>query len=699
MNSLLRQSVIALSTTSIAIAILAAFIYLKGRKKTVYWTFALYSLSTALWSGGEAYSISTTSKELGLLWWRINHIGVIFIPVFFVHFVYSLLELNNRRRNIVKAVYIFALIFSILDATKLLILEVVPKPPFNYFINPGVIYPLFFFLWLSLAIHGLVELFKAYFKSTGARRNQLKYLTWGTLVGYIGGAPNFLPTFNNFQIPFLMPYGTYGIPIYVLVATYAIVKLRLMDVNLAWRYLLSYFVYTLASIVIFVPLIIVFKPSYLTTFFIVFCSFLVGPYFSRHLIKFFQLLFFGKKYRYWNSLKGFWDNQQDVYTSSQLFDVLERIPAIMEIKSYSFFMFDRDRALFVPFAFAGLDGVFDPNQAQALNTIYSDDPLPVYLTKEKRIIIRDELLGHADKDNQQIIVQMNSIRAQVSVPLFVAGRLTAILNLGPKKNQEMYHQQDMELLNEVVQLAQKHLSHISFFESSIFFSGSVAHDIRKPFNQGIISDYLDNICKGLDDPASAACAKEAMANLKNCLANVHNMSEDMMSAFKNLEIFLKSGFKPQKIDYTQKAVLESASFKTLAQNKGLAFEMILPKESLFVYAEPTSVQRILNELLTNAVKYTDKGKITVKVSQGGPKEILTEVIDTGCGIPEEDQEAIWELFKRGKNGQTKEGAGIGLAMVRQLVEANAGKIWLDSTKGKGSSFFFTLPAWEEKKGR
>ena len=138
-------------------------------------------------------------------------------------------------------------------------------------------------------------------------------------------------------------------------------------------------------------------------------------------------------------------------------------------------MFDRDRNVFVSLAYAGLDGVFDPKQAQVLNTIYSDDSLPVYLAKERRIIIRDELASQSDTAHQPLIVQMDSIKAQISVPLFVSGRLTGILNLGPKQSQEMYHEQNMERLKEILQIAEKHLSYISFFESSIFFSGSVPY--------------------------------------------------------------------------------------------------------------------------------------------------------------------------------------------------------------------------------
>ena len=175
-----------------------------------------------------------------------------------------------------------------------------------------------------------------------------------------------------------------------------------------------------------------------------------------------------------------------------------------------------------------------------------------------------------------------------------------------------------------------------------------------------------------------------------------------MDAFRNLEIFLKTGFKPQKIDYTHLINEEIKSFKSIAEERRIAFEIVLPKTGFFLYADPLSVQRIVNELLTNAFKYTDKGCVKIKVSpreENNHKEILTEVSDTGCGISEEDQDEIWELFKRGKNGQKKEGEGIGLAMVRQLVEANGGKISLNSSKGNGSSFVFSLPAWEDRNAR
>jgi signal transduction histidine kinase len=197
---------------------------------------------------------------------------------------------------------------------------------------------------------------------------------------------------------------------------------------------------------------------------------------------------------------------------------------------------------------------------------------------------------------------------------------------------------------------------------------------------------MDDIQKGPLNPTQ----KEALDNLKERLKSLHHMSEEMVNAFKNLEIFLKGGFMPQKIDYIQKVNEKIKPYSKMAQEKGLAFEALLPKR-IFIYVDPLSIERILDELLSNAVKFTDQGKIMVKVSCENPEEVLTEISDTGCGIPEENREGIWELFKRIETHQKTEGAGIGLAMARQLVEANGGKIWVKSSVGQGSRFFFTLP--------
>lgn len=195
--NLLIHYVIAYIVTSLTLFLLGTFVLLKDIKRKVYRTFAIYCYATALWSGGAAYAVIAPDKTTAFIWTRIFHSGVIFITPCFVHFVYSLLQIDKGRRKIIIINYIICCIFLILNFTKYLISDVTPRCSLKYYFQPGILYPFFLLFWICLAIYGLYELFRAFRNSIGARHNQLKYLFWGTLIGYLGGAPNYLPAFKS----------------------------------------------------------------------------------------------------------------------------------------------------------------------------------------------------------------------------------------------------------------------------------------------------------------------------------------------------------------------------------------------------------------------------------------------------------------------------------------------------------------------
>ncbi len=232
---MLNQYFLALTVTAVTYLVLAVFIYSKDPKKLTNVTYALYSVAIAWWSGLEAFSITAHNKVSALFLWRLNHVGVFFIPIFFVHFVTSLLEDRERKRRewLIFLSYMIGIGLVGLNTTDLLIAGVAPRFSFRHFINPGLFYPWFFCGWLALAGYGLSLLFKTYLRSSGDRKAQLRLFCWSMLAAYLGGVPNFLPTFN-IEIPVLMPFGTYAIPAYALVTVYAISQHRLMDINLAF---------------------------------------------------------------------------------------------------------------------------------------------------------------------------------------------------------------------------------------------------------------------------------------------------------------------------------------------------------------------------------------------------------------------------------------------------------------------------------
>jgi signal transduction histidine kinase len=111
-----------------------------------------------------------------------------------------------------------------------------------------------------------------------------------------------------------------------------------------------------------------------------------------------------------------------------------------------------------------------------------------------------------------------------------------------------------------------------------------------------------------------------------------------------------------------------------------------------VDADPTRLTQALLNFIHNAVKFTDKGFVTVRISRE-PNNILFEVRDTGIGIAEEDQELVFEPFEtilEDKN-DPRLGFGIGLKISEHIIDLHDGETWFESKAGVGSSFFFTIP--------
>ena len=117
-----------------------------------------------------------------------------------------------------------------------------------------------------------------------------------------------------------------------------------------------------------------------------------------------------------------------------------------------------------------------------------------------------------------------------------------------------------------------------------------------------------------------------------------------------------------------------------------------------VKADLTRLERILLNLIDNAVKYSPNGGEVRVFAQNGESVVIFGVSDQGIGISETDIKRLFEPFQRVEQsviGSSIQGIGLGLVVCRRLVEAHGGKIWVQSEPGKGSTFYFTIPAWEQ----
>lgn len=129
------------------------------------------------------------------------------------------------------------------------------------------------------------------------------------------------------------------------------------------------------------------------------------------------------------------------------------------------------------------------------------------------------------------------------------------------------------------------------------------------------------------------------------------------------------------------------------KEKKINLEILVQPKDFKVLIDQTQIGRVFINLIGNAMKFTPaNGKISVS---GKKKDgmIQVDVSDTGCGIPQEAKDSIFEEFFRVENSINQEvkGTGLGLALVKRIIEAHQGKIWVDSVMGKGTTFSFTLP--------
>ena len=223
------------------------------------------------------------------------------------------------------------------------------------------------------------------------------------------------------------------------------------------------------------------------------------------------------------------------------------------------------------------------------------------------------------------------------------------------------------------------------------FLAAVSHDIRTPANA--ISLLAELMQRTASTPAMAGEIPEIAADLRNSAMTLVSLVSDVLdlTRFDAGRIDLEeSEFRLEQLMHD-----ECRQLMAVAREKGLGFDCEPPTRPLVVRADRVKVSRILQNLISNAVKFTQQGRVCVAAGAGGASGAgaWVRVSDTGPGIPPEYQERIFDEFFQLKHaGNQNGGSGLGLAICRRLAHAMGGSITVESEPGKGSTFTFTLPA-------
>ena len=216
------------------------------------------------------------------------------------------------------------------------------------------------------------------------------------------------------------------------------------------------------------------------------------------------------------------------------------------------------------------------------------------------------------------------------------------------------------------------------------FLANMSHEIRTPLNAIIGYSQVLNRNQALD-----ADQKKAIQTIESSGNNLLELVNNVLDYSK-----IEAGVKELNLkDFDLNELLEGllTMFENRCEDKNLT--VLLKRsdqDSTYVHGDQGKLRQILVNLLGNAIKFTNTGKVVLELEKKPANHYTFQVVDTGPGIPEEDQAKILEPFQQSESGRITEGTGLGLSISKELVRLMGGELSLVSQEGKGSYFFFTL---------
>ncbi len=290
------------------------------------------------------------------------------------------------------------------------------------------------------------------------------------------------------------------------------------------------------------------------------------------------------------------------------------------------------------------------------------------------------------------------IRSLLAVPLQIKDHCIGVLEAINKRGDGEFSTEDVDTLmalaaqaavaieNARLILAERkayeRLGELDKLKSD--FISIASHDLRTPLS--LILLYAAVLREELEEESRAQldAVLRAATRLKHIMETMFNLR------------YLESGemdLMPTRFDLRDEVQAVCADYEALAGTGGLSLSMDVLDEEMPIYADRENVRVILDNLVSNAVRFTPAGgRVRVKLCRRA-QYLEVSVVDTGVGIPRDDLERVFDRFYQVEDHLTRRqgGMGLGLAIVKGLVELHGGRVWAESGPGQGSRFVVLLP--------
>ena len=719
------------------------FCLIKNRTRRINQLWSISSLMIAVWSFGLGMVVSADSLQTAQVWLVIHYIGAILIPPTFLHYTFELTGASAHTKKQLFVWYPLFLSFLFLNFFKqdLIVRISAHKPFFRYYTDVAPLYYVYaiaFFLCISEAF--AVQMQTLLRKDIGQmRRLQLTYMLAATSFGFLGGATAFFPVFGW---P-VFPWGMYFVILYPLLMTYAIVRHRLLDIQL---------VVTRTSIFVLIYFVVIGIPAFLI--------FQMRDFLERQLgvnwwllpAGAFSLLSFIGPFIYMTvqrRAEAVLSREQKAYQQTllqasrgmTLIKDLSRLLALIvhiltktiRITHARIFLWDSGSKEFICKAARG------DHRKQGSDVISETSALIQHLRETKEPLILEEIRAQGStalKLSSEVIQEMEKLDAAVVVPSFVQDRPLGFVVLGDKKSKRLYTESDLDTLATLANQAALAIENCIFLtefeqQQAHFFQAAkmadlgtmaagIAHQINNRFaviKLGVEAAQLTEIRKLAAYLKEHGTDKERLMidTLNKMCDKVAKSSDHGGEIVRRLLSFsrLSEGFRPVLIrELTTSCIRLWECKRSLSE---IDFHEEIPDGLPKVHGNFSELEEILFNLLDNAFDAItmkqeewklgtlakpanpEKGRITLlaKETHRNKKRFVELVItDNGLGMSDADKQKVFVPFFTTKATAVK-GTGLGLYVIRKMVDAHQGDIELESVRGQGTAFHIFIPVETE----
>ncbi|HSI21007.1 MAG TPA: ATP-binding protein [Verrucomicrobiae bacterium] len=696
------------------------FVLLFKPKSATNWTFFLLTSAAAFWTIANYLSL-TQATSLDTLHFARWELGAGILYSFCVLLTVSTFPGNQLT------IKPFSLVLLGLGTAAVIALTQTPYvfssivgTGTNVEVTPGTLIPVYGLANLGFLIASVYIIIRRAKAAHGARRTQLQYLMGAVGLSYVVAFITNFVFVNLLGITSLLPVAPYLSLLFVFITAYAIVAHHLFDIRLVIKRTVIFTALVAFSFVVYTAVIVLLSRLFqeeATSIrgYAINLAAAIAVGFSFEPMRNFisertDKWLFKKEYEQQVVIRDLSKKLNDVIALDEALEiVMQTIVKVLHLKHAVTYVFQP--AENNGFAVKRVKQVGYSSSAKLFLedrdftvSYFAEHPATALVRDMQLELEREEALSKKNGDGQavrahaikQAVYQkLTSLDTAVAVPLHLNGQAIGLIMLSEKLNGESYSHEDLSLLEVVGGQAISSIQKAKLYEGDQMkseFVSIASHELLTPISaiEGYLSMILDENIGQVDDKA-----RDYLTKVYTSARRLSLLIKDLLSVSR-----IESGkmkIDPQQLDMNKMVNDTIDQLRFMAADKNLTISYNPPSECPPVWADPDRTMQVLVNLVSNSIKYTKQGGLTITLSIDKKAGYMTTAIsDTGIGMSKANMQHLFTQFYRVDTPETTGivGTGLGLYITKSIIEKMGGAITVKSEVGKGSTFSFILPLFK-----